>query len=413
MNGTQMREVLATLAQHKLRSFLTIFGITWGVAAFLFADAVLEGFQSGQRKRFQSVGQNLVIVSGGRTSETRAGSVAGREIRLGLGDVAAVIRQVRGVRQISPELTRYDLSAIGPRGRVNPSVHGVFPVYQKMRFVEPSRGRLLTDADGEQTRRVCVLGHDLAQRLLGARTSLPASVRIGALPYKVVGIARRKAVGSVLDGNDDEKIFLPFRSMQRDFPLHAQEEGAGAALVIQPVSSDLHEQIIVNVRRLLAARHGFDPADPDALALIDTVATSRSVQKVFSGLALFSDVSSLMTVAMAAIGLTNILLISVRERTREIGIRRSVGARRRHIFTQFVGEGLVLSSVGGLFGLLAGAGLALLLGILPLPGFSRPIMRAAPALAACAIIVATGLAASVLPAWKAVKTDPVEAIRHG
>jgi putative ABC transport system permease protein len=258
-----------------------------------------------------------------------------------------------------------------------------------------------------------VLGHDLAHQLLGDDSPLPAPIRIGPIRYKAVGVARKKAAGSVLDGNDDDKVFVPFHSMQRDFPLHSPEEGAGAALVVQPVSADLHEWIIRDVRRILAARHGFDAADPDALTLIDTVATARTVQKVFSGLALFSDVSSLMTVAMAAIGLTNILLISVRERTREIGIRRSVGARRRHIFTQFVGEGLILSSVGGLLGLIAGAGLALLLGMLPIPGFSRPVVRVAPALAACAVIIATGLAASVYPAWRAVRTDPVEAIRRG
>jgi putative ABC transport system permease protein len=408
----QLAESLSVLRTHRLRSFLTIFGIMWGIAAFLFAGAVLEGFQASQRLRFEAVGKDLLVVDGGRTSRAAFGHVAGREINLGVADIKAVARS-KYVKSLSPELARHNLAISGPRSRTTVPVFGIWPVYQQMRFIDTGTGRLLNTFDDDQGRRICVIGNDLSAQLLGDKPLLPAPITIDRVQYTVVGIARKKPAGAVMNGNDNTKIFVPFRSMERDFPLTSKEAGTGASLVIQPVTADVHERLLDDVRQLLGVRHGFDPADIEALNVMDTVQTVRNLNSVFAGLARFSDISSLMTVAMGAIGLTNILLISVRERTLEIGVRRSVGARRWHIFTQFLAEGMVLSSLGGLFGLLAGAGLAFGLGLLPIPGFTTPVVRLTAAFMACLVIVAAGLTASAYPAWKALRINPVEALRYG
>jgi putative ABC transport system permease protein len=273
-------------------------------------------------------------------------------------------------------------------------------------------GRLLALADEQDGRRVCILGYDVARQLLGETLAIPTSVRIGGLAYTVVGVTRKKVHGVVFNESDDRRILIPFRAMTRDFPDDSNQHGIRASLLIQPVSVALHEELLRDIRETLAARHRFSLEDPDALVVFDTIQTARAVDGVFAGLARFGDTSSLMTVLLGSIGLTNILLTSVRERIREIGIRRSVGARNLQIFTQFLGEGLMLAATGGLAGLAAGGGLALLLGMISIPGFAAPVLRPAPALAACGIVGITGILASIYPAWKAVKIDPAEALRH-
>jgi putative ABC transport system permease protein len=281
-----------------------------------------------------------------------------------------------------------------------------------MRSVALSAGRLINSADEEQGRRVCVLGADLAANLLIEDERLPAAIEVGQIPYTVIGIVRKQPQGASLRGSDDTKLFLPLSSMLRDFPTGSAAVRTGVALVVQPVSPEYHARAVADMRAVLARKYGFSPVDPEALSIFDTIETARNVDSVFAGLALFGDISALTTVLMGAIGLMNILLISVRERTREIGIRRSVGARARHIFAQLLCEGVILSASGGALGLACGASFALLLGLIPIPGFAAPRLAIAPALSACTFIVLVGIAASAYPAIQATRIDPVEALRR-
>jgi putative ABC transport system permease protein len=407
-----LAECVAVLRNHKLRSFLTIFGVMWGIAAFTFSHAVLEGFQSEQRKKFAAVGKDLVVVDGGKTSYSEAGSTLGREIRLQPEDASLLLRQVRTIGSASPELIRSDLAIVRRGARMDASVHGIWPVYQRMRSVALSGGRPINNADEEQARRVCLLGADLASNPLGSSPTLPAAIELGHVPYTVIGVVRKQPQGASLRGSDDTKLFLPLSSMLRDFPAGSSAAAAGVALVVQPLSPEYHERVVADMRAVLARKYGFGAEDPDALSVFDTIETARNVDSVFSGLALFGDISALTTVLMGAIGLMNILLISVRERTREIGIRRSVGARARHIFAQLLWEGVILSTAGGALGLAAGASFALLLGLIPIPGFAAPRLALAPAVSACAFIVCVGIGASAYPAIQGTRIDPVEALRR-
>ena len=393
-------ESLSVLGQYKLRSILTVFGIMWGVAAFTFSHAVLQGFQSEQSRRFAAMGKDLLIVEGRRSSYVAPGEMTGREVRLELDDLHALTRQTRLIRSISPESVRPQVRASRQGASLAASLHGVWPEHQKIRSMQVTAGRLLHRGDEQEARRVCVVTEDIAVELLGAHQNIPASIKLDHLTYVVVAVAKKRPQAH-------KQIFIPFRSMQRDFPQ------SRIALVVQPVSPDFHGRLVQEIRSILAQRHGFRPDDPDALSIFDTVQNARNVGNVFSGLALFSDISAITTVLMGAIGLTNILLVSVRERTREIGIRRSVGARSRHITIQLFCEGLILSGVGGFAGLLLGSALSLLLGLIPIPGFTSPSLRLEPALVACSVILIVGLTASTYPALKAARINPVEALRRG
>jgi putative ABC transport system permease protein len=403
---------LHELTKQRLRSFLTIFGITWGIGSFIFSQAVLDGFQQEQRQRFAALGKDLVVVRGGRTSIAGSGLMAGREIQLDLYDVEALARQSQHVTFICPELIHSSLEIGSQYQHISARVHGVWPVYQGLRSFEASAGRLINLADQEQARRICLLGSDVAEQLFGERAAILSEIKIEGIPYRVVGVARRKPVGAVLDGNDDEKIILPLSSVIRDFPVHPTDRRAINSLLIQPVAATFHEVLIREVKTLLARRHQFSVEDPDALNVFDTVEMAQNIDHVFSGLKSFGNLTAIITVCIGSIGIMNIMLISVRERTREIGIRRAVGARKRHIFWQFFNECLILTLLGGILGVFVGDALAALLGCLPIPNFAAPVLRLWPLFWACVIISCTGITAALYPTWQAIKITPVEALRY-
>lgn len=406
------RQSFDGLSNHRLRSFLTIFGIMWGIVAFIFSRAVLDGFQHEQGQRFAAVGQDMLVVNGGRTSLAGLDLIAGRAVELTLDDVEALSQGSSYIKHISPELVRRGLNVESKQERISAQVHGVWPVYQKLRGFETGDGRLLNVADEEQSRRVCILGADVAEQLSLGHENVPGELKIAGLPYTVVGIARKKPEGASLNGSDDKKIIVPFSSAARDFPRSTSTKGATDGIVIQPLETQFHERLVADVKAVLARRHSFSIEDPDALGIFDTIKMARDIDNVFSGLKLFGDLTAVITVLIGSIGVMNTMLISVRQRTREIGLRRCIGARNLHIFSQFLSEGLFLTSAGGGLGILIGCGLAFVLRLIPIPNFVAPIVRPWPVVLACAIITIVGTAAALYPTWQAVKVNPVEALHY-
>ena len=186
-----LRQSLGGLSNYRLRSFLTIFGIMWGIVAFIFSRAILDGFQYEQGRRFAALGQDMLVVNGGRTSLAGPDLIAGRNIELTLDDIDALAQAIPFVKHISPELVRRDVNVESKQERISGQVHGVWPVYQHLRSFESSVGRLLNIADEKQSRRVCILGADLADQLSIEKEDVPCEIKLAGLPYTVVGIARK------------------------------------------------------------------------------------------------------------------------------------------------------------------------------------------------------------------------------
>jgi len=413
MSATDLaKQSLNGLTTYRLRTFLTIFGIMWGIAAFIFSRAILDGFQYDQQQRFAALGKDVVVIYNGRTSLAGAGLMAGRDVQLTLDDVEVLAQSCQWIKNLSPELIRRNLPVESQREQITASVYGVWPVFQQLRSFEAAVGRLLNYADQQQARRVCFLGAELADQLLGEHPSVPSEIKIAGVPYRVVGTARKKPQGATLQGSDDRRLLLPLSSAARDFSSGLSNPRMITSIIVQPSATKYHEQLVREARIILARRHRFAVEDTDALGVFDTVETARDLDRVFSGMRHFGDLTAIITVLIGSIGVMNIMLISIRERTREIGVRRSIGARNRHIFLQFLSEGLLLTSLGGMLGMLLGCGLALLLRTIPIPDFAAPIVRPWPMLWACAIISLVGIAAALYPTWQAVKIRPVEALRY-
>ncbi len=420
-------QVLDNLRANRLRSILTMFGILWGIVSIVLLSAVGEGFQRGNAHVLREFGKNIAIVFPGRTSLHAGGERAGRLIRFRVDDARAIARESRLVRVVSPELERY-LSLKSRYNAAMANVAGIEPSYQEIRTIEVNHGRLFNWADEEQGRRVVILGYDLAEQLFGARHPVGETVAIAGQPYVVVGRIRRKEQDSNYSGPDNRKAFVPFAAMLRDFPLPAGRDVI-SRIIVAPhawVVADLPRVLdqrtgrvrdVVwpverEVRHILARRHGFDPEDDSAVAVWDTSLTTVMFDRIIERMGQFFTVVGLVTLGLGGIGVMNIMLVAVRERTREIGVRKAVGAPTRAVARQFFLEGFFLTMASGSLGFALAVGLCALVNLLPKPErFAGMIVTWPAGLGAVLTLVVVGVAAAMYPALRAAARPPVEALR--
>jgi len=428
-------QTLANLRANKLRSFLTMFGIVWGVISVLLLSAVGEGFGRGNQKVLAELGKNIVIIRNGRTSLQAGGERAGQIVRLTIEDVYALKRESKLIQDITPELIRSGLRAKSPFNASSVQISGVWPVYQYLRTIETDRGRPISEQDCAEARRVVVIGFDASKQLFADRDPVGSVVTLNALPYTVIGRVRKKQQDSNYTGADDNRMFMPWETARKDFPLpgsldtpdHLSTMIAGptpaAAQLIREVverEKNIRQVFGLNargpieqeVRDILSKRHGFDPQDPEAIAFWNTAVESVMFAKMISGMDRFFLAVSLVTMILGGIGVMNIMLIAVRERTQEIGVRKALGATARSIQWQFFAEGLFLTGLSGMIGYAIGAGLCALVNLAPMPErFSGMILTWQVNVGAVLLLTVIGVAASTYPARRAALLPPVEALR--
>jgi putative ABC transport system permease protein len=399
---------------HKLRSILTMFGISWGIASIVFMIAIGEGFKLGYKNMMYALGTDIVILWGGRTSSQAGGQRAGKDVRLTYEDVQAIRSDCPLVAQVTPELQ----GTYSVRSRHNAglfSIHGVAPVYQQIRSMKLAVGRYITDADFLDCRTVCVIGEDVKRQLFAARSAVGAQVYIKDVPFTVIGELDKKDQNNSYNGMDGNKVLVPYAAMARFFPDPRPFIGPGFVnnIIFMPAGADNHDAALKQVRDLLGRRHGFQPDDKGALWAWDTVESARMVATIYNSMELFLTLMAVITLGLGGIGVMNIMLVSVAERTREIGVKQAVGATRKRILTEFFLEAVMLTIVSGLAGLAFSLTICSLVNRLPLPTlFSGLPVTPATAGLAFATLVFVGILSAIYPARRASLLTPVEALRY-
>jgi len=402
------REFFADLRAQKLRTSLTVLGIAWGTVAVVVLLAFGVGLERQTRKRFHGLGDRIVILFGGRTTTPFAGFGTGRPIRLTADDVPILEREVSEIEYISPEfITRSARVRRGVKAAA-PAVTGILPVYGFMRnIIAEAGGRFINDRDIAERRRVAVLGDELAKLLFGDESAVGQQVFLGDTPFTVVGVMRPKLQNSSYQQRDKDRVFIPATTQYALFGDRFLNN-----IVYRAKAPELTKAAEQRVYETMGRRYRFDPTDKDALAFWDTSEWETRFGQMFVAFHIFFAIVGSFTLLVGGIGVANIMYIVVRERTREIGVRRAVGATRADIMRQFFAEAVMIVALGATLGLALSLGLVVALGALPIKEFvGVPTISPAVLAATLVLLALVAFAAGLMPARRAAALDPVEALR--
>lgn len=407
-----VRQSLATLWAHKLRSFLTMFGIAWGVGSLLLLVGLGEGFRSGQAKQLRNLGEDIMFVFPGRIPAVEGSLQSGRVYHFTYQDYVAIRNEARTLRAISPVLNREDIRAVSDYGSTNGQVFGVAPEYNQIRTIPVGVGRWFNEEDNNERRRVAVVGWELLKNIFPGRPAVGSTILLNGARFDVIGVLAK--VGRDGQNGTNARVFIPVETMRGLFPLKEENSGKAISFInYRPLVPAAHLRSKQEVHEILARRHRFDPKLADAFEDWDTVENWQRVGKIFDAMDWFLGVVGLVTLGLGAIGIINIMLVSVTERTKEIGLRKALGATYRNILTQFFIEGAFLTTFSGGIGLAIAVMFVTALAQLPSPeGFDTPRIIPASALAAILSLAIAGIAAGLYPARKAALLPPVEALRQ-
>src|ERR1700677_2177177 len=407
-------QVFRAIMANKLRSFLTMFGIAWGVGSLLVLVGLGEGFRSGQHKQLATFGNDVVLMWDGTIPAVANQHTGMRPYQFTPGDETA-LRALPQVRAVTGFLQRNDLYEVSAYANSSGQVVGVEPNYADVRFVPIAEGRFIRNDDLAERRRVVVLGFKSATILFPGHPMLGESITINDVSFTVVG-----RVATISRGNNDgdnQKVYIPVSTMQELFAMKGDNvpHDALSSIQYQPTIHGDTTAAVPAVHRVIAERHGFDPALKDAFEEWDTIQEEHMIGAIFNAMDIFLGGVGIVTLALGAVGIINIMLVSVTERTREIGLLKALGATKRSILAQFFWEGLLLTAVSGCIGIVvSGGGMWVLQQLLTgkIPGFDPP--RLVPWSAAMALIclVLCGVVAGLYPASKAAQLDPIEALRR-
>jgi putative ABC transport system permease protein len=405
-------QIFRTLWAHKLRSFLTMFGVAWGVGSLLLLVGMGEGFRSGNKRGLAEFGENIMFIFPGRAPAVVGSMNSARNYLLTYQDYADIRAEAPHVRNSSPVLSRDDVHAVSEFASANGQIAGVEPQYSEIRYLPLKQGRWLNGLDETQRRNVIVLGDELTRNLFPGRPALGAAILLNDIRFEVIGTVKR--IGRGDENLTNMRGYIPFQVMAIFFPLKGENHQNSISLInYQPRVPAEHLLAREEVHRIIARNHGFDYRDEDAFENLDTVQQAEMMGKIFDAMNMFLGTVGLVTLALGAIGVINIMLVAVSERTREIGLRKALGATNRSILVHFFLEGILLTLFSGLIGMGFAGALMALLGTQQGPGgFDPPKLVPASAILAIGSLALAGVAAGLYPARKAAMLPPVEALRQ-
>jgi putative ABC transport system permease protein len=406
------RQTLQTLWSHKLRSFLTMFGIAWGVGSLLLLVGLGEGFRKGNRRQLERIGPDIMFNFGGRVPAVPGSAAAMRPFTLTYDDYLSIKRDAYSLRSVAPVIQRGDLRAQTTHTSASGQVLGVLKEFGTIRVLNVALGRWINDRDLEEGRRVVVINDEMRRNMFPDSSGLGGTVLLNGMKFVVVGVLEPpENQGSQ---NQPIQMYMPFSTMRDNFPPKADNGGNLISFIVyQPRTREMHDEAQTEVRRIIARNHGgFDYTIEDAWFDWDTVQSQEMVGKIFTAMNLFLGGVGIVTLSLGAIGIINIMLVSVTERTSEIGLRKALGATNGTILTQFFLEGAFLTVISGFVGLAFAGGLMRALDTLPAPpGFDTPQIVPWSAALAIGLLSICGVVAGLYPARKAALLTPVEALR--
>jgi len=407
-------QVIGSLLRNKLRSFLTMAGIAWGLASMVLVVAMGDSFKEGQRNSTREMGKNIVILFGGRTQMQAGGERAGRRIRLNSGDVKNLRTEAYLIQTVAIELEG-ELKATSPYNSGTFDASGVEAQYPELRTIPIGEGRFFNADEQTSGARVCFIGQDVKKQLFGTRYGTAGSViAINSLPYRIVGVMADKEQNSDYSGLDEKKIFVPYESMARDMPPPKNYIPGDLSEILYQARPNTDSLVVEKqARKIVGHAHKFDPLDEAAMGMWDTVESQKQVDGLFDSMTTFLGFIAFITLSLGGIGVMNIMLVTVSERTREIGLRKALGATRSRILADFMVEGAVLAFISGTVGWSVAFGLSSLLKLVKMPDMfpGLPVSWETTVLAFATLTVIAILSA-LLPAWRASALTPVEALRY-
>jgi len=407
---------LASLNRNRTRSGLTMLGIIWGLVTVVLLLSYGRSVGSEVLRGFQGIGSNIIMVWGGQTSMQAGGERSGQKVHLKEGDAEAVRDSLPFLSGVSRESDDAFGVKYGPK-IVTIQSKAIDLPYGRMRNLDVETGRFFEPADFSEQRQVIIFGSHAAQKLFNGYPPVGETVMVDGQPFTVIGVLRNKIQDSSNNGPDNENIFIPFPLMRT-----LRQQRDPGSIVFMPSTPDMHLQAIQAVRTVLAQRHHFDPRDEKAINTWDTIEDAKGITAFSIALQVLLGIIGAMTLAVGGVGVMNIMLVSVTERTREIGIMKALGARRRDILAQFLLESFVLTFIAGI----AGMAIAVLAAHLvpPMPLYSDIyktanhegdiILRASGStmIVSFIILALVGIVSGFLPALRAARMDPVVALRH-
>ena len=406
-----LAQIFRNLWAHKLRSFLTMFGIAWGVGSLLLLVGVGEGFRSGNKRELAEFGKDIMFLFPGRAPAVAGNMNSARSYLLTYQDYLD-IRQAGNVRNAAPIISRGDLKEVSEFATASGEILGTEPNLNEISYLPIKDGRWLNELDGQQRRNVIVLGNELLKALFPGRPAVGSFVLLNGLRFEVVGTLPHLGRGDNMWLN--MRGYIPFQVMAINFPLKGENHQNSISFIeYQPRVKELHKLAKAEVHQIVGRNHGFDGNDENAFDEWDSIQESKMVGTIFDVMNMFLGAVGMVTLALGAIGVINIMLVAVSERTREIGLRKAMGATNRNILFHFFLEGLLLTLGSGLIGMAFAGGLMALMGGVQGPqGFDPPKLVPMSAVLAIASLTLAGVVAGLYPARRAALLQPVEALRQ-
>lgn len=407
-----LTDTVHTLWAHKLRTFLTMFGITWGIISITLMVAATQGLRVGLKRNQESFGKDIMIVFNGRTSLQAGGMRAGRAIHWNEDDYLAVLAQSPACKYVLPEIG----NQVSLRSRYNSGtllVVGSLPPFREQRSIDIAAGRFYNDADQANANRVAFLGSDAKKQLYGGRDPIGETIWLEDIPYTVIGVMRQKNQNSSYDGEDIRKIFIPYGAIRRDFPNKPpMPEHTIDHMLIVPKSLEEHMDCKRQALVALSAIHRFNPKDEEAAFVWDTIKNAQANALIMDGMQYFMGAVGIITLCLGGLGVMNVMLVAVRERTREIGVRKALGATRGAIVSQFFIETLIIAFLSGAVGMAIAYGFCGLVDLLPMPPVFAGLLPTWQAgVLSFLLLAAIAVGSAMYPANRAAAVDPIEALR--